>query len=159
MSVSYRTHTFIIVLAAWIFYCISDSLAQNSSATNPVYLREEIVVTDTVRTSASEVSISKDRLRLQRAGSAAEMLADIPGSLVTVGSKNSSEIMIRGFDSDEVLVMVDGRPVNEPYYGKIDLSTIGVGNVAKIKVVKGATSVRYGPNAMGGVIIASAIKC
>lgn len=113
---------------------------------------EEIVITEKTHDSASEITVENDRIRIQRSGSVADILAGIPGVSVTAGNKNSSDIMIRGFKAGEVLIMVDGRPVNEPYYGKIDLSTIGVGNVTRIKIVKGPSSVRFGPNAMGGVV-------
>jgi iron complex outermembrane recepter protein len=117
-----------------------------------VYLMEEIVAADTLLAPASEERIGPERLKMMHPSSAAEVLSGVTGSVVTVGSKNSSEISIRGFDSQSVLVMVDGRPVNEPYYGKIDLSTIGIGDAAIVKVVKGASSVRFGPDAMGGVV-------
>lgn len=133
-------------------YFLPESSAEEPCSENPVYLMEEIVVTEKARTSVSEVTVGDEWIKMQRSGSVAEVLAGIPGASITVGTKNSSEIMIRGFKSRDVLIMVDGRPVNESYYGKIDLSTIGVGNISKIKVVKGPSSVRFGPNSMGGVI-------
>ena len=113
---------------------------------------EEIVVSGKAHPTASEITIEDESIKIRSPGSAAELLSNIPGTSVTVGTKNSSEIKIRGFNSRDVLIMIDGRPVNDPYYGKIDLSTIGLGNISKIKVVKGSNSVRYGPNAMGGVV-------
>ncbi|MFC1542038.1 TonB-dependent receptor plug domain-containing protein [Candidatus Latescibacterota bacterium] len=142
----------LVALVVKSFIFTAGSLAQTAEETEPVYLMEDIVVTSTTRTVPSEITIDSERLRIQSPGSAAELLSGVSGSIVTAGSKNSFEIMIRGFDSDETLVMLDGRPINEPYYGKIDLSTIGLGNISKIKVVKGTTSVRYGPNAMAGVV-------
>ena len=127
-------------------------MAQEKDGQLPVYLMEELVVTDSLHSVASETTVTGDMIRTRRPASAAEILAGLPGASVTTGSKNSSEIMIRGFTSQDVLIMVDGRPINEPYYGTLDLSTLGVGNIEKIKIVKGATSVRYGPNAMGGVV-------
>jgi iron complex outermembrane recepter protein len=141
-----------ILLVIFLFCSFSDCLAQEENSSRPVYLMEELVVTDSVRTSASEMSITSDMIRIQRPASSADILGGVYGASVTAGHKNSSEIMIRGFTSRDVLIMVDGRPINEPYYGKIDLSTLGVGDIEKIKIVKGATSVRYGPNAMGGVV-------
>jgi len=126
--------------------------ADEQSSETPVYIMDEIVVSHKVQLSASEIILDDEQIQTQRSGSVADILAGVPGASVTVGNKNSSEIMIRGFTSRDVLVMVDGRPVNEPYYGTIDLSTIGIGNITRIKVEKGSSSVRYGPNAMGGVV-------
>ena len=152
MSISNRNCNFLTVLMTLSIFPYSYSSAQECDGDLPMYLMEEIVVNDMGSSPASEVNMDHEWLQAQQAGSAAEILTGVPGSSVTVGDKNSSEIMIRGFTSRDVLVMVDGRPINEPYYGTIDLSTIGVGNIAKIKVVKGASTVRYGPNAMGGVV-------
>ena len=113
---------------------------------------EEIVVTDSVTTTSSEMRIGKERIITERSDTLSDVLSGVPGTVVTVGHKNSSEIMIRGFDSRDTLVMVDGRPVNGPYYGKSDLSTIGLSSIANIRIVKGASSVRFGPNAMGGAV-------
>ena len=136
-----------------LFLCILTEISAEETLTEePVYLMEEIVVKGKTGVSASEVTVDDEWIKTQRTGSVADVLDGIPGASVTAGYKNSSEIMIRGFKSSEVLIMVDGRPVNEPYYGKIDLLTIGVGNISKIRVVKGPSSVRFGPNAMGGVV-------
>ncbi len=128
------------------------SVAEEPDGETSVYLMEEIVVSETAQTSPSEILIGDEWIGTRRAGTAADILAGVPGVSVTVGTKNSANIMIRGFRTGDVLVMVDGRPINETYYGDIDLSTIGLGDVSRIRVVKGASSVRYGPNAMGGVV-------
>ncbi len=146
------------ILSNGIFLCVfslcvhHEISAEETPGEEPVYLMEEIVVKGGNYSSVSEVSVGDESIKTQKARSVSDVLSDIPGVSVTVGAKNSSEIMIRGFDSSEVLIMVDGRPVNDPYYGNIDLSTIGVGKITKINVVKGADSVRFGPNAMGGVV-------
>ncbi len=145
----------IYVLVMWLFFFPitgPNITADEQVSETPVYIMDEIVVSHKDQPSASEIILDDERIQTQRSSSVADILAGVPGSSVTVGNKNSSEIMIRGFTSRDVLVMVDGRPVNEPYYGKIDLSTIGIGNITRIKVEKGASSVRYGPNAMGGVV-------
>ncbi len=82
----------------------------------------------------------------------AEALEMVPGVTVSVGRKNEVAVRLRGADPKRVLVLVDGRPVNMPYYGKIDLRTVPVDRVARVKVVLGAGSLLYGPNAAGGVI-------
>jgi len=131
---------------------IHEACGEESSSDSHVYIMEEIVVTGGPHDTVSDVVLEKERFHTRRWNTAAEILRNAPGASVTVGAKNSSEIMIRGFLSRDVLIMVDGRPMNDPYYGKLDLSTLGAGNVEKIRVVKGPSSVRYGPNAMGGVV-------
>lgn len=82
----------------------------------------------------------------------ADLLRNDPGLSITSGVKAETETKIRGFQAKDVLVLVDGRPINPGYYGKVDLSMLPADNIAKINVVKGPSSVAYGLNNMGGVI-------
>lgn len=60
-----------------------------------------------------------------------------------------SRVRMRGID-EATLVMIDGNPSN--FNGYSTLNTIPMDQIEKIEVVKGANSVLYGPQAMGGVI-------
>ena len=65
-------------------------------------------------------------------------------------------VSIRGFGSSttiNTLVMVDGVPINDPYFRTVDWSRISKGSVERIEVIRGggATSL-WGNMAMGGVI-------
>lgn len=63
-------------------------------------------------------------------------------------------ISIRGSSANQVLVLVDGVPINDPLTGEADLSTLVPGELERVTVVRGAATARYGPGAVGGVIIA-----
>jgi outer membrane receptor protein involved in Fe transport len=65
-------------------------------------------------------------------------------------------VSIRGFGSSttiNTLVMVDGVPINDPYFRTVDWSRISKGSIERIEVIRGggATSL-WGNMAMGGVI-------
>lgn len=60
-----------------------------------------------------------------------------------------SRVYLRGFDKG-ALVMVNGAPINTNNYASV--SGIPVNTIERIEVVKGANSVLYGAEAMGGVI-------
>lgn len=60
-----------------------------------------------------------------------------------------SRIRVRGID-DATLVLINGNPAN--YMNHASLNSIPMDQIEKIEVVKGANSVLYGPQAMGGVI-------
>ncbi|SKA18341.1 Outer membrane receptor for ferrienterochelin and colicins [Enhydrobacter aerosaccus] len=65
-------------------------------------------------------------------------------------------VNIRGFGSSttiNTLVMVDGVPINDPYFRTVDWSTISKASIDRIEVIRGggATSL-WGNMAMGGVI-------
>lgn len=68
-----------------------------------------------------------------------------PGSPVTV--------QLRGSSSSQVLVLLDGVPINSPITGSADLSTVDLESLERVVVLPGSQSARYGPRALGGVIL------
>jgi len=81
-----------------------------------------------------------------------EVLNFTPGAYVTEGQKGESGLMIRGLSSQRLTLLYDGIPIYEPYFNSFDLKSFSSGGLDSVKVIKGATSVLYGPNAMAGVI-------
>ncbi len=82
----------------------------------------------------------------------AEALELLPGVDVRKGGKSQMFVSIRGFEQDDLKVLIDGIPAHEAYDGTVDLSMISTEAISKITVAKGASSVLYGANTMGGVI-------
>lgn len=82
----------------------------------------------------------------------ADALKQISGISITQGSKDESNLKIRGFRKNEVLVLVDGRPLNSGYFGNVNLSAISPADISKAVVIKGPASALYGTNTMGGVV-------
>ena len=82
--------------------------------------------------------------------SVAEALGQLPG--IYLEPIGDGGITLRGFESNNILVMVDGQPVNSGWNGQVDWSLIPVHNIEKIEVVRGAASSLYGSRAVGGVI-------
>ncbi len=82
--------------------------------------------------------------------STAQALGQLPG--VYLNPVADGGITMRGFGSADILVLVDGQPVNSGWNGSVDWSMIPVHNIEKIEVVRGAASSLYGGRAVGGVI-------
>lgn len=62
-------------------------------------------------------------------------------------------LTMRGFSgSDQVLVLLDGQPLNNGYVGQVQFNNIAVEDIQRIEVARGPFSSLYGGNAMGGVI-------
>jgi outer membrane receptor protein involved in Fe transport len=81
-----------------------------------------------------------------------ESLQDISGLSVTVGTKDESNLRIRGFRQNEVKILIDGRPLNAGYFGHVDLQNLPVSDIKTIQILKGPVSSLYGSNTMGGVV-------
>ncbi|MFU8780746.1 MAG: TonB-dependent receptor plug domain-containing protein [Kiritimatiellia bacterium] len=57
-----------------------------------------------------------------------------------------------GFQTKRVLVLQDGRRINEQYQGNAEFMTLPVTHIDRIEVVRGPGSALYGSGAMGGVM-------
>ena len=71
------------------------------------------------------------------------------------GNDKFSGIDIRGMGdtfSSNVIVLVDGARLNAPDLSGADFSSIALGQIERIEVLRGGGGVRYGNGAVGGVI-------
>jgi len=71
---------------------------------------------------------------------------------IKVGPDGVPRVEIRGFKSRDILVLLNGVPINSAFDQQFDPSTIPVDSIEKIKVTTGASSVLYGQGGLGGVI-------
>lgn len=115
-----------------------------------LYVRGERLAT--VQDVTDVVQISQEEIRATNAKTVAEALQYVPGVVVSTGRKDEPNVMIHGLDQGRALILIDGVPYYETYYGKLDLNQIPVENVARIDVEKGVSSVLWGPNGLAGVI-------
>jgi len=117
-------------------------------------LGEIIVASDEeiILLAPSTEEIPSTDIEVKNAQTVDSALDFVSGVRVTVGQKNEPYVMIRGFDQDKMLLLLDGIPISSPYYGYVDLNQIPTESISKIKVIKGAVSPLYGANAIGGVI-------
>lgn len=107
---------------------------------------------DVLSEAPSTLEIKAQDIAAKNAQAVNEALDFVPGVRITVGQKNEPYIMLRGFNQDKVLILLDGIPIASPAYGYVDLDQIPVESIAKIKVIKGAVSPLYGANTLAGVI-------
>ncbi len=120
-----------------------------------VFQLGEVIVSaeqQTVDLATTVTEIDAEDITQRGASTVAEALEMLPGVDVVTGGKGQSYVKVRGFDQGDLKVMIDGIPVYEQYFRDLDLAQIPVASIAKITVTKGASSVLYGANTMGGVI-------
>jgi outer membrane receptor for ferrienterochelin and colicins len=75
----------------------------------------------------------------------------IPGIEFSSQAQGKS-LSLQGIDPQYVVFLVNGERLAGDTYGDIDYSRIGLANIERIEVVKGASSTLYGSNALGGVV-------
>ena len=134
-------------LVCLVFFSLSSVFAEERTTFN---LGEIVVSPDDEQVLIAEIT-SQD-MKEKNAHTVAEALDGVQGIFVSVGDKNEPDVKIRGIKQDKILVLIDGFPVAGPYYGYVNLNQIPLENIAKIKVIKGPSSLLYGANALGGVI-------
>ncbi len=147
-------------LTLWVIFFISIGMASNLYAQpaedEQVFTLGEIVVTGErlVKESPTTISVvTADDIAKQNAKDLGEALSLVPGAYFHHGrSKGEFYVSLRGFEQTNVLILLDGVPIYQPYEGLVNLQDIPVQNIARIKVIKGIASPLYGANAMGGVI-------
>ena len=57
-----------------------------------------------------------------------------------------------GFGTKRVLVLVDGRRVNDAFQGNADFMLLPADAIDRVEILRGPASALYGSNAMGGVV-------
>ena len=98
--------------------------------------------------------------RAQIEASNAQTIPDVLGEAFGVNiydnsTTKSAVVDVRGFGDTaprNILVMVDGRKVNNMDISGPDLVQVPLGAVERIEIIRGAGSVLYGDNAVGGVV-------
>jgi hemoglobin/transferrin/lactoferrin receptor protein len=105
---------------------------------------------------AEKVSVIKSAdVFLTSPSSGAELLELSPGVRIQKSQGGGGSPIIRGFEANRVLIVVDGVRMNNAIYrsGHLQNSiTIDPNNIERAEVIFGSSSVGYGSDAMGGVI-------
>ncbi|MGB3393476.1 MAG: TonB-dependent receptor [Stenotrophomonas sp.] len=99
-----------------------------------------------------ESAITREQLDALNRETVGEAVAIAPGVALSNNSRNETMVYVRGFDPRQVPVFLDGIPQYVPYDGYIDFGRFTTFDLAEIRVAKGAASLLYGPNTLGGAI-------
>ncbi|QYX30583.1 TonB-dependent receptor plug domain-containing protein [Sphaerospermopsis torques-reginae] len=127
----------------------------DSILNEPVFspFRREGTVKDSTR---PVYVITGEEMEAQGARTVKEALRFLPGILGdgTVGTEVNalSGQFIRGSNTGQVLILLDGRPINNLGGGGFDLSEFTSNNIERVEVLPGGGSTLYGSDAIGGVI-------
>ena len=98
--------------------------------------------------------ITRKEIEKSSARTVGELLKYIPGITLIdeAGGGGRKRLSIRGSQSNQVLVVLDGVELNDPLTGDTDLHQIPLSGIQEIKIHKGGNSSLYGSGAMGGVV-------
>lgn len=121
---------------------------------------DEIVVTATRfeqplrQTLSSTTVITEQDIRNSQAPDVPTILRDVAGVEVSQsgGLGKTTNLYLRGTNSTQVLVLIDGVRVNSATMGTTALDQLMLDQIERIEVVRGNVSSLYGSEAIGGVV-------
>ena len=121
---------------------------------DPVIVTATRILTPLDQTLGDNSVVSRQTLETSPDASLAETLGRQRGiTFVNYGGPQTlSSINMRGTNSKQSLVLIDGMRVNSPTNGLPVLNAIPVNAIERIEVVRGAASSLYGADAIGGVV-------
>lgn len=150
-------------LFAFLFFAGVLSYAQSVTDSMKHYtMKDDIVVTadrleSPLKETASSITVITSRdIELSNVTSLYDVLQGVPGleTYKTGGMGQISTVLLRGGNSGQTLVLVDGvrmNMANDPS-GTFDFSSVSLSNVDRIEILRGPQSTLYGSDAMSGVI-------
>ncbi len=101
---------------------------------------------------ASAVVVAVDSLRIAPSALFDQAVARLPFIHVRENSRGEAEISMRGSESRQVAVFVDGVPITLAWDHRADISVVPLTGVERLVLVRGVSSLLHGPNALGGII-------
>lgn len=101
---------------------------------------------------ASAVRLSLQSPRVVAVPLLEEALREIPFLQVRENSRGEAQPALRGTESRQMAVLVDGVPLTLGWDARTDLSLIPVDAAREIQLFRGLSSVLHGPNVLGGVV-------
>ena len=148
-----------MVRTIWIVALVVAATALAAAAEEVKKLEPVVVTATKIETPAAEVGASvsvvpEDDFRTYHYATVDEALRRVPGVEIrrsgTLGK--TSSITIRGANSNQVQVLVDGVRVKSTTTGQAELSDLSPDLIERIEVIRGPQSTLYGADAIGGVI-------
>jgi vitamin B12 transporter len=142
------------ILSALLLAGPTAGQTEETKRVEPVVVTATKVETPVAELGASVTVVNGDDFQTYHYSSVDEALRNVPGLEVRrSGSLGKiSSAFIRGANSNQVQVLIDGVRVKSPTTGQVDLSDISPDLIERIEIIRGPQSTLYGADAIGGVV-------
>ncbi len=131
-------------------------LAQAADAGDDVIVTANRAARPASTIGQSVTVLDADTIRTRQAVVVSDLLRQTPGVTVVRngGVGTATSVNIRGADSDQTVALIDGIKLNDPSSpgGGFNFGGLLIGNISRIEVLRGAQSVLWGSQAIGGVV-------
>ncbi len=129
------------------------------AAEEPTELDQIIVTATRTAQTADETLapvtvITREEIDRRQVNSVQEVLRGVPGLQITNngGLGKFTGVFLRGTESDQVLVLIDGVRAGSVSNGTMAFEQLPIDQIERIEIVRGPRSSLYGSEAIGGVI-------
>lgn len=153
--------TSIVALAALLSSALlpTDGVAQRPDSLPPdsavllmrgIDVRAERPISTTGGATALDVDV--ELLDLPPAATVEALFREVPGLGVRTNSRGQAELTVRGSESRQVAVLLDGAPLTLAWDARTDVSVLPATALRNVHFVRGLSTVLRGPNVLGGVV-------
>lgn len=133
--------------------CTVIGLACLPAYADNVFTLGQIEVIGENSTDLSTSRIEQSDLQRNNQIRVSDVAKSTPGVfLERSGARNEHNLLVRGFNARRVPVFIDSIPVYVPYDGNMDIGRFTTFDLSRIDISKGASSVLYGANTLGGAV-------
>jgi vitamin B12 transporter len=150
-----------VVTAVPVILFARAASAQSATDNTASSLQEVVVVANRAPEPLSRIGnsvtvLTDADIKQSQATIASDLLAQTPGITVarTGGVGQPTSVFIRGAESDQTVVIIDGVKMSDPSLpgGGFDFEDLLIGDISRMEILRGAQSTLYGSDAIGGVI-------
>jgi vitamin B12 transporter len=143
----------VVVLCGWMAAAPSIAAAQSNPSPQPPTFSLTVVGTEDVVTHVGATErVNREDIDALHARTLDEALGFTPGVRVRGGGSGRPLVDLRGLRSRQVLLLLDGVPLNSTSDGQFDPALMPTEFLRAVHVSFGASSILYGDGAMAGVI-------
>jgi vitamin B12 transporter len=98
--------------------------------------------------------LTREELESRKLGAVDEAVRQTLSAIVLRSGTpgKAASLFLRGTESDHTLLLIDGVPVYNSYFGGVNFGDLLTGGLDRIEVVRGPYSALYGSEAVGGVV-------
>ena len=129
---------------------MDTSVAEETVMLPTVTVTATRTMEDIAKTPSSVSVVTAKDIEAKRVDTVADALQLLPG--VYKSQVGNGGLQIRGFGSTNILVLLNGVPMNNTFNNGVDWEAIPIHTIDRIELVRGASSSLYGGRGVAGVM-------